>query len=47
MDAVEELANIAQKVNEETDNIDSSFAYHLEKLLEELLFEPVICKWEK
>src|SRR5699024_7386578 len=40
MDAVEELANIAQKVNEETDNIGARRLHTiLEKLLEELLFE--------
>jgi len=40
IDAVEELANIAQKVNEETDNIGARRLHTiLEKLLEELLFE--------
>lgn len=40
MDAVEEMANIAQKVNEETDNIGARRLHTiLEKLLEELLFE--------
>lgn len=40
MDAIEELANIAQKVNEETDNIGARRLHTiLEKLLEELLFE--------
>lgn len=40
MDAVEELARIAQKVNEETDNIGARRLHTiLEKLLEELLFE--------
>ena len=40
MDAIEEMANIAQKVNEETDNIGARRLHTiLEKLLEELLFE--------
>ncbi len=40
MDAIEEIANIAQKVNEETDNIGARRLHTiLEKLLEELLFE--------
>lgn len=40
MDAVEEMSNIAQKVNEETDNIGARRLHTiLEKLLEELLFE--------
>lgn len=40
MDAIEELATIAQKVNEETDNIGARRLHTiLEKLLEELLFE--------
>ncbi|MDN6195913.1 MAG: ATP-dependent protease ATPase subunit HslU [Atopostipes suicloacalis] len=40
MDAVEEMASIAQKVNEETDNIGARRLHTiLEKLLEELLFE--------
>lgn len=40
MDAIEELASIAQKVNEETDNIGARRLHTiLEKLLEELLFE--------
>lgn len=40
MDAVEEMAQIAQKVNEETDNIGARRLHTiLEKLLEELLFE--------
>jgi ATP-dependent HslUV protease ATP-binding subunit HslU len=40
MDAIEELARIAQKVNEETDNIGARRLHTiLEKLLEELLFE--------
>lgn len=40
MDAVEEMASIAQKVNEETDNIGARrLQTILEKLLEELLFE--------
>lgn len=40
MDAVEEIARIAQKVNDETDNIGARRLHTiLEKLLEELLFE--------
>ncbi|MEY8292198.1 ATP-dependent protease ATPase subunit HslU [Carnobacteriaceae bacterium 52-44] len=40
MDAVEELAEIAQKVNDETDNIGARRLHTiLEKLLEELLYE--------
>lgn len=40
LDAVEELSRIAQKVNEETDNIGARRLHTiLEKLLEELLFE--------
>ncbi|MDN6161326.1 MAG: ATP-dependent protease ATPase subunit HslU [Atopostipes sp.] len=40
MDAVEEMASIAQRVNEETDNIGARRLHTiLEKLLEELLFE--------
>jgi len=40
IDAIEELARIAQKVNEETDNIGARRLHTiLEKLLEELLFE--------
>ncbi len=40
MDAVEEMARIAQKINEETDNIGARRLHTiLEKLLEELLFE--------
>lgn len=40
MDAVEEIAHTAQKVNEETDNIGARRLHTiLEKLLEELLFE--------
>ncbi len=40
MDAIEEMAQIAQKVNEETDNIGARRLHTiLEKLLEELLFE--------
>jgi len=40
MDAIEELAEIAQKVNDETDNIGARRLHTiLEKLLEELLYE--------
>lgn len=40
MDAIEELAEIAQKVNQETDNIGARRLHTiLEKLLEELLYE--------
>lgn len=40
LDAIEEIAEIAQKVNEETDNIGARRLHTiLEKLLEELLFE--------
>jgi ATP-dependent HslUV protease ATP-binding subunit HslU len=40
MDAIEEMARIAQKVNEESDNIGARRLHTiLEKLLEELLFE--------
>jgi len=40
IDAIEELARVAQKVNEETDNIGARRLHTiLEKLLEELLFE--------
>lgn len=40
MDAIEEIANVAQKVNDETDNIGARRLHTiLEKILEELLFE--------
>ena len=40
MDAIEEIARIAEKVNHDTDNIGARRLHTiLEKLLEELLFE--------